>query len=289
MAEGITAIVTAYQRVEQTLLTLHKLDACVPPADETIVHVDGNSMECAAAIRAAHPRVKVMVSESNVGPGGGRNLLVAAAAHPIVASFDDDSYPIDVDYFARVAEVFASSPDASIVGARVYHSDESIDAALRQSEWVADFVGCGCVYRRGVFLKTGGYVPLPMAYGMEEVDLALRLHAQRGRILQTSWLRVFHDTDRARHADPRVTSASIANIALLAYLRYPVSLWTTGLMQMSNRIQWLIRNGRLPGVISGIARIPSHLLGHRSYRNPLPSRAVRSYLELRRRPIPAGR
>ena len=99
-------------------------------------------------------------------------------------------------------------------------------------------------------------MPLRDAYNMEEVDFALRLHARGGKVLGTQWLRVFHDTDRARHADPAVTAASIANLALLAFLRYPVHLWTIGAAQCANRIQWL------------------------------PSAAIRSYFALRRQPIP---
>ncbi len=108
-----------------------------------------------------------------------------------------------------------------------------------------------------------------------------------GKVLGTPWLRVFHDTDRARHADPAVTAASIANLALLAFLRYPIHLWTIGVAQCANRIQWLIRNGRHRGILTGLANIPSRLWSNRHRRQPLPSAAVMSYFALRRRPIPA--
>jgi hypothetical protein len=123
---------------------------------------------------------------------------------------------------------------------------------------------------------------------MEEVDFALRLHAKGGKVLGTQWLRVFHDTDRARHADPAVTAASIANLALLAFLRYPIHLWTIGVAQCANRIQWLIRNGRQRGIVTGIAEIPARLWRHRRRRGPLPSRVIKSYFALRRQPIPVA-
>src|SRR5678815_5069799 len=123
---------------------------------------------------------------------------------------------------------------------------------------------------------------------MEEVDLALRLHARGGRILTTPWLRVFHNTDLRHHADPCVTASSIANLALLAYLRYPVSLWTIGVGQCANRLLWLLRHGRRRGILKGVTMIPSHLRAHHRYRLPLSSRAVRSYLALRRAPLPAN-
>ena len=283
----ISAIVTAYQRLDLTLTTLHKLKECRPPPSEILVHVDGNQTTCAAGIRAAFPDVKVLVSEGNVGPGGGRNKLVEAAQHELVASFDDDSYPLDPDYFSRIGILMAQFPNTSILNASVYHQGERILTDEKRAEWVADFIGCGCVYRRSAFLATTGYVPLPCAYGMEEVDLALRLHAQGMLVLRTQWLRVFHDTDLARHAISRVTAASISNIALLVYLRYPPWLWPIGAAQVLNRVLWLLCHGRSAGILSGLVGIPLALAQSRIYLHRVPSRAVLSYLRLRRSPRPA--
>jgi GT2 family glycosyltransferase len=281
---SITAIVTAYQRIDQTLITLQKIKACEPLPDEIIVHVDANQRECEAAIHDAFPEVKVIRSEECVGPGGGRNKLIAVASNEYIASFDDDSYPIDADYFVRVLALFEKFPTASIICAAVYHQGQDIEPDMQVAEWVSDFAGGACIYRRAVFQSTGGYVPLPVAYGMEEVDLALRLHAQGGRILSTPWLRVFHDTDLKRHAHPEVTAGSIANLALLTYLRYPPWLWVLGIAQCCNRIWWLVRNRRWRGVLTGLFRIPKHLIQYRSYQKFLSTKAVMSYLELRRRP-----
>lgn len=281
----VTVCVTAYRRVEQTLGTLRTIEQCDPPPAEILVHVDGNQVVCAEAIRQAHPAVRILVSEETVGPGGGRNRLLAEAAYPIVASFDDDSHPIDPDYFARLVAVFACFPAASVVAARIYHQHEQSAPARKVAGWVADFSGCGCAYRREDFLATGGYVPLATAYGMEEVDVALRLHALGRRVLLTDWLRVYHDTDLARHADPDVTSASIANLALLAYLRYPVAMWTVGLVQCANRTWWCLTHGRRQGVLRGLASIPSVLCKHTPERRLVSAASLWSYLRLRRRPV----
>src|SRR6185369_15051513 len=284
---GISAIVTAYERIEQTLATLRIIQSCTPPPEEIIVHVDANQRECERAIREVFASVHVLISEEQVGPGGGRNKLVQAAQFEFVASFDDDSYPIDADYFARAAKLFEQFPDAAVICAALYHVGEPIALDQQSAAWTADFSGGACLYRRQAFLDAGGYVPLPVAYGMEEVDLALRLHARGGRILTTPWLRVFHNTDLRHHADPRVTASSIANLALLAYLRYPVSLWAIGLGQCANRLLWLLRHGRRRGIFKGLTMIPAHLRAHQHYRLPLSNGAVRSYLALRRAPVAA--
>jgi len=285
VSTNISAIVTAYERVDQTLATLRVIQNCVPAPDEVLVHVDANQVKCEDAIRNAFPEIRVLRSGDQVGPGGGRNKLIDAAQFEFVASFDDDSYPIDSDYFARARKVVDRFPDASVICAALYHAGESIGLDDRSAQWTADFRGGACIFRRSAFIKAGGYVPLPVAYGMEEVDLALRLHSRGGRILTTPWLRVFHNTDLKRHGDPHVTAGSIANLVLLAYLRYPVSLWAIGVGQCANRLLWLLRHGRRRGILKGLTMIPAHLRANHRYRLPLSKRAVRSYLALRRAPV----
>jgi GT2 family glycosyltransferase len=230
--------------------------------------------------------VRVLRSDEQVGPGGGRNKLIDAAQFELVASFDDDSYPIDSDYFARAAKLFEQFPDVAVLCAALYHAGEAIGLDERSAQWTADFSGGACIYRRQAFLNAGGYVPLPVAYGMEEVDLAIRVHSRGGRMLTTRWLRVFHNTNLERHADPRVTAGSIANLALLTYLRYPVSLWVVGIGQCANRLIWLLRHGRRRGILKGVIMIPAHLRANHRYRLPVSKGAMRSYLALRRAPIP---
>src|SRR5436190_6919816 len=124
----VTAIVTAHRRIDATLTTLTRLRECVPAPDEILVHVDGNELACAEAIAHAFVDVRVMVSTTSVGPGGGRNRLIRDARHAIVASFDDDAYPTDRDYFARLLSIFQGFPEAAIVTARVFHVDEPLEA-----------------------------------------------------------------------------------------------------------------------------------------------------------------
>lgn len=282
---SMSAIITAFERVELTVRSVKAIAACNPAPSEILVHVDAGRTVIADAIRRECPDVRLLISERRVGPGGARNRMIGECRFPIVASFDDDSWPMDEDYFRRAAELFARFPEAWVIGGRVYHRNESVDDAAAAPSWVADFSGGGCCYRRDRFDAVGGYVPLADAYNMEEVDFALRLHAQGGRVLGAPSLRVFHDTDLARHAAPEVTAASIANLALLAFLRYPVHLWVIGIAQCANRIQWLIRHGRRRGIVAGIADIPERLWSHRARRQPLAAAAVRSYLALRRQPV----
>ena len=280
---GVSAMVSAYARIDQTLRTLEVLESCHPPPTEIIVHVDGGQQACAEAVRNRFAKVRVIVSEGRVGPGGARNRMMEAARTELVASFDDDSRPTDRDFFARVQRL-ADGVDAAVYGGVVVHRGEPLMDDAPTGQWCADFCGGAAVFRRSYFLRAGGYVPVETAYGIEEVDLAIRLSAMGGRVFQTPWLRVFHDTDLARHADREVTAASIANIGLLTYLRYPRTLWIVGAVQLLRRVVWLLKVGRLDGIHEGVGRIPAHIRRFAAYRQTVGVRDLRSYWMKRRRP-----
>ena len=63
-------------------------------------------------------------------------------------------------------------------------------------------------------------------------------------------------------------------------------MWPVGVGQSLNRIWWLLGHGRHRGVLRGLASIPATLRKHGGSRRLVPAAAVRSYLRLRRNPVP---
>ncbi|MBT6199307.1 MAG: glycosyltransferase [Gammaproteobacteria bacterium] len=279
----ITAIVTAYNRPNQTIETIERLQACMPVPDQVLVHVDGNQQECYEALRNAFPRLDIILSIESVGPGGGRNKLVAAARHPLIASFDDDSYPIDECFFSRVAALSTRFPEVSLFAASVYHFNQQIEPDERVSSPTSSFGAGGVAFRKNCFLEAGGFVPLVVAYGMEEEDLSLRMLNLGKQLIQTPWLRVFHDTDLGHHADVSVNSAVITNLALLAWLRYPIAYFPYSGLQIFNRLLWCLRVGRIAGLLQGLLAIPNQVRKYRRAREPVSITCMRRRNKLRRR------
>jgi GT2 family glycosyltransferase len=284
----VTVVIPTYNRPELLLLALEKIFSCNPAPSEVIVHIDANDCVTQLAIgNRKFENIKIIQSDTQMGPGGGRNLAIAIANNELVASFDDDSYPIDHNYFLRLTKLFEMFPKAAVIGAGIFHIGESTSPDDLVAKWVPDFVGCGCAYRKSVFQQTDGYVPLPFAYGMEEVDLALQLRDLGWGILQSPWLRIFHNTQLTHHSSAKVTAASIANLALLTYLRYPISFWWLGVAQCLNRIVWLIKHRRLNGIVQGLTLIPALLYRHRQLRKPINSQTLRDHLQLHHLQQPA--
>lgn len=300
----VSAIVTAYQRPEMTASTVRCLQECTPAPAEILVHVDDNRTALAEQLGASFPDIQVLSSIERIGPGGARNQLLRSAREELVASFDDDSHPAEMDFFQRVLDTAVACPDAAVFTATLIEDQRETGSDPELMTRVASFAGGACVYRRSVFLKTLGYVPLPLAYGMEEVDLSLRLHAMGQRIIHAPQLRVVHEVTplkRVRrivfhglwpkvitardpgHRDTReISTSTVANLALLPFLRYPLVLWPYGLAQCLHKALELAVNGRSRDALAGLWQIPSYLWRHRRHRAPLTAQQVWSYLRLRR-------
>lgn len=244
------------------------------------MHVDGATPEVLDALRLYHPDIRVLTSETLLGPGGSRNQLVAAARHELVANFDDDSFPDQTDYFGRIMTLAERFPDAAMFSA----ASQDFEKAMPGEHVIAVTSGCGCVFRKSWHARTWGFVPLPIAYGMEEVDISLQLHALGGVIVHDPGLHVKHDKSPPVEVSALANATVIANTALLPYLRYPPLFWVVGVWQVLRRVTYVLGAGWHRGVWAGIQMIPSYIRQHRVYVARVSHRALLTWFLLRLRP-----
>ena len=271
----ISVVIPTWRRPKKLELALTKLQACQPAPDEILVHIDAGDDATAPMVRARFPSVKILQSQSRVGPGGGRNKLIEAAKNEWVVSFDDDSWPVDLCFFEQASNILRQF-DGDLIACQITESGE-MDSTHKDSVTgpATSFVGCGCIVRRSAFLRTVGYVPLRYAYGMEENDVAIKLINQGSTIHFDSRLHVYHDCDRdLHHAHFGINAAHISNTILFAFLRYPIRYWPVGLLQMLNRIRYSVSKGRFRGICWGILRTPWICWKYRSFREPVSSTTV---------------
>lgn len=281
----IAAILPTRDRVDSLAKTLRRLVQCNPAPAEILVHVGEDDAASRELLREQFPQLRVVVGENNTGPGGARNALLKACSHPWAASFDDDSHPIDLDFFAKAQTAIQSQPEAAVIACAIFERDAPpapMEPPPASFHPCLEFANGGCLWSKAAFLQTRGHVPLRDAWCMEEQDVGLQLFVLGLRVSFAPHLRVYHDSFREHHNQGRVAAASLANTALLAFLRYPPVLWTAGLLQVLRRILWMNRNGRGGAILPGLKAIPSHCLEHRKERTPLPLAKVWLYLRLKR-------
>lgn len=278
----LSVIIPTFRRQRQLLFTLERLKGCSPVPGEIIVHVDGGDNVSAGAVLSTFGDARLLESLETLGPGGSRNRLLTAASSEIVVSLDDDSFPIDPDFFTAVVRAVERHPNAGVIAMTIIHDGEPLIERCARAHPVSDFVGCGCVYRKDAFLSMRGYVPVQPAYGVEEADMALQFIDAGWDIVHDHDLRVRHATTRSHQASAMVTAAHISNLALLAFLRYPISYWPLGLLQVVSRIIWSVRNGRTTGILRGLAAIPVKFWRFKNYRKPVSAATMRKVRRLRR-------
>jgi len=247
---------------------LEKLAACVPAPAEVLIHCDGGWRPDPAPLVAAAGALPVrwLHSPHKIGPGGGRDACLRAAAHDLVASFDDDSWPLDSDYFGVAVAIMEACPQAAILSPVVYLQEKPVRDREARLTTCRYYQGSASVHRRSQYLQLPGWVPIPAAYGVEEADLSLQVHAAGFEILESHWMRAWHDRPLADHQHQ--TLPWIQNEILLGYLRYPAVAqpwaWWRALRQLAAQV------GKLPlrTLLETLAGAISHCQGYRPYRRP---------------------
>src|SRR5690242_11404725 len=184
--DRLTVVIITRDRRSSLLRTLGRL-AELPERPAVLVIDNGSADGTVAAVRAAHPAVRVIPLERNLGAVA-RNIGVRLAGTPYVAFSDDDSW-WEPGALARAAEVFDAHPRLGLIAARTLvgpdRVPDPVNAAMAGSPLPAEpglpgpsvlgFLACAAVVRRQAFLDAGGFNSLLFFIGEERLlayDLA---------------------------------------------------------------------------------------------------------------------
>jgi len=277
----VAVVIPTYKRGSAVVSVLDKVLACDPQPAEIWVHIDQNDGVLERHLMERFPGVHILTSAGRLGPGGGRHRCLLACGAPYAVSLDDDSWPVDADFFAAIDPLFSSYPRAAIFGASIWHRAEAEIRRSRAVRRVASYVGCGHAVRVAAYRDIRGYLARPMAYAIEESDVGLQLFVRGWQVFSAEELRVYHDTDRTHHEASEVTASTITNLALLAFLHYPAMDLGRGAAQVANRVAYSVRRGRIRGVASGVGGIVTECYRNRALRAPIRHEVLMEYLRLR--------
>jgi hypothetical protein len=203
----------------KVLSVLEQIRLCDPAPAAIIIHIDLSDGNLEAELNERFSDIAVLTSSARRGPGGGRHRCLLVCKTPFAVSFDDDSYPVDSDFFATVERLFLEHPRAALLEANVWHRNEPELPRATSLAPIPSYTGCGYAIRLDVYRQMRGHLDRPVPYAMEEPDLSLQLFVSGYQMMRAGELRVFHDTDLKHHRSNEITSGSIMNVALYASRR----------------------------------------------------------------------
>jgi GT2 family glycosyltransferase len=182
---------------------------------ETVVVDNGSSDGSAAWLAEAHPEVRLIALDGNLGFAGGNNAGIRATSGEFVALLNNDT-EVEPGWLEALVTCLRRHPDVAACDSKVFfhgsgdllwsqgadyavsgaviqrgfrQPDRGLDAGDRREVFIA--VACAALYRRQA-LDQVGLFDEDYFIGYEDVDLSFRLHAAGWRILNVSGAVVQH-------------------------------------------------------------------------------------------------
>lgn len=269
--------------------TLGEIARLSPPPDEVLVVADGCTDGTVEWVRGQYPAVRLIVHEEARGSIPSRNEMAEATRCDVFLSLDDDSYPMETDFLARVATHFAERPRLAVLS--FPQRTDEFPATLTAKDFgparfVGKFANSGAAIRRSAFTELGGY-PGHFAHMYEEPDFALRCVAAGWEVWEDTARTIRHHftgTERnemrnhQRHARNELWSVlmrcpapQVFGVAAFRAVRQLGYAWSRGIGWVVREPQWWL---------ACLAGVPRCLAGRR----PLAWRSYRAWMELVRHP-----
>jgi GT2 family glycosyltransferase len=174
-----TIMITTRNRIADLGHTLDVLQSLDPPPLEVLITADGCTDETAIVVRERFPQYRLCINDHSIGSVPSRDRMIRDAQGDLIVSLDDDSYPLDTNFLARLPEMFDAHPDAAVLtfselrdggvystGSRTPHS---------KGHYVSAYPNCAAAMRRDVYLESSGYPPF-FVHAYEEPDYALQCY-----------------------------------------------------------------------------------------------------------------
>jgi GT2 family glycosyltransferase len=174
-------MIASHNRCADLRRTCAALTSLDPAPAEVLICADGCTDDTVPMLRREFPGFIVLENAGRQGSVAARDRMLRLVSAEIVVSFDDDSYPVEPDFIARLARVLEAHPEAAVVAfAEIRDHDGSGHAALSRAEprgrYVAAYANCGAAMRRDVYLRLAGF-PRFFGHMYEEPDYALQCYA----------------------------------------------------------------------------------------------------------------
>lgn len=290
MSLTVAICIATRNRREDLARTLGVVERLDPPPAEVLIMADGCTDGTVEFLRAAHPKLRVIIHEQPRGSIPSRNELAAACACDVFASLDDDSYPLEMDFIARVRTIFTDNPRLAVASfpQRTDEHPGTLSAPdFGPSTFVGTYANSSAAIRTAVFRELGGY-PNDFFHMYEEPDFALRCVAAGWQVRYETSLTVRHHYSGRMRSELRAHHRHARNELWSVLMRCPAPhLAAVALFRIARQFGYAWWRG-LAWAVREPAWWLAALRGARAcwkQRRPLPWARYRAWMALVRRPL----
>ena len=172
----------SYNRQEDLARTCEQLAELVPAPEAVIVVLDGCTDGSREMLESRFPFVVVVVNPRSRGSVVSRDVAFQMVTSDLIVSLDDDSYPMDKDFLARISDLFLANPEVGVMTFPAIHDNGKPEVPAMSPDsparTVASYLSASAVIRRSyvtaAFLTRCGFFS-SIARG--EVDLSIQCYA----------------------------------------------------------------------------------------------------------------
>jgi GT2 family glycosyltransferase len=217
-------MITTRNRCAELRQTCQRITSMNPAPHEVLICADGCTDGTVALIREEFPQFVLLENSVPQGSVASRDRLLRAATGEIVVSLDDDSTPVDDDFFSRVCDVFLAHPEAAVITFPELRSGgsyaDSTATNTSPGHYVSAYANCAAAMRRDFYLRQPGFPPF-FVHMYEEPDYALQCYAAGSAVWFEPSLVVYHRQSEVGRAPLQRQHQNARNQMWSVWLRCP--------------------------------------------------------------------
>jgi GT2 family glycosyltransferase len=222
-----SVIITTKNRSGELANTLQALRKLHTSPKEFLITLDRCTDDSREVVTSLWPSAKVSVNNPGKGSIPARDNMLRAASGELVLSLDDDSYPLDRDFFSKAAALFDADPKLAVLW--FPQRSEEFPDSLDQSDFGPDqltgsYSSSGAIIRRAAYLALPGYAT-DFGHAYEEPDFALQCLAAGWSVRQHTGLLIRHHYSGVNRNELRTHHLHARNEAWSVLLRCPSPWW----------------------------------------------------------------
>lgn len=219
-----SVMITTRNRCADLRRTGERLLKLNPQPLEILICADGCIDDTMAMLSCDFPMFTILENSPAQGSVPSRDRLLRLAKGDMVVSLDDDSYPVNNDFFARLGPILEAHPEAAVITFPELRDDGVFASPSKTpsapGHYVSAYPNCAAAMRREFYLRQPGFLKF-FTHMYEETDYALQCYSSNAAVWFEPSLVVRHHLSNVQRQPVRRHHQNARNELWSVWLRCP--------------------------------------------------------------------